>query len=102
MPRRRRSTSACLLTATALALTALTPAQAGQAAQPADRLPRITPEPQSVRPTGADARVTRRVTVVADERTDPAALRRLVRELEDHGAARVDVVAPDAVPRATG
>ncbi|MEU3258313.1 beta-N-acetylglucosaminidase domain-containing protein [Streptomyces albidoflavus] len=102
MPRRRRSTSACLLTATALALTALTPAQAGQAAQPADRLPRITPEPQSVRPTGADARVTRRVTVVADERTDPAALRRLVRELEDHGAARVDVVVPDAVPRATG
>ncbi|WP_230535600.1 beta-N-acetylglucosaminidase domain-containing protein [Streptomyces albidoflavus] len=102
MPRRRRSTSACLLTATALALTALTPAQAGQAAQPADRLPRITPEPQSVRPTGADARVTRRVTVGADERTDPAALRRLVRELEDHGAARVDVVAPDAVPRATG
>ncbi|WP_217383578.1 beta-N-acetylglucosaminidase domain-containing protein [Streptomyces sp. NK08203] len=103
MPRRRhRSTSACLLTATALALTALTPAQAGQAAQPPDRLPRVTPEPQSLRPTGADARVTRRVTVVADDRTDPAALRRLVRELEDHGAARVDVTAPDAVPRATG
>ncbi|WTD04800.1 beta-N-acetylglucosaminidase domain-containing protein [Streptomyces albidoflavus] len=103
MPRRRhRSPRACLLTATALALTALTPAQAGQAAPAPDRLPRVTPEPQSVRPTGADARVTRRVTVAADDRTDPAALRRLVRELEDHGAARVDVVAPDAVPRATG
>ncbi|MFH9094651.1 beta-N-acetylglucosaminidase domain-containing protein [Streptomyces albidoflavus] len=103
MPRRRhRSTRACLLTATALALTALTPAQAGQAAEPPDRLPRVTPEPQSVRPTGTDSRVTRRVTVVADDRTDPAALRRLVRELEEHGAARVDVVAPDAVPRATG
>ncbi|CAM5333265.1 beta-N-acetylglucosaminidase [Streptomyces diastaticus subsp. diastaticus] len=105
MPRRRhRSTSTCLLVATATAFSCLAPVAAARsspagAAEAADvRLPPVSPTPRSMERVGDDAAVTRRVTVVADEETDAAARDRLVRELKAHGAHRVDVVAPDAVP----
>ncbi|WP_306325990.1 beta-N-acetylglucosaminidase domain-containing protein [Streptomyces venezuelae] len=58
-------------------------------------LPPVSPTPRSIDRSGADAVVTERVLVAADDRTDRAARDRLVRELRVHGAERVDVVAPD-------
>ncbi|MFD5182449.1 beta-N-acetylglucosaminidase domain-containing protein [Streptomyces sp. NPDC058372] len=105
MPRRHLSTRACLLVATATAFSCLTPVAAARPApEPTDgpeaRLPTVSPAPQSMRRSGPDAVVTRRVIVVADGESDTAARKRLVRELREHGAERVDVVSPDAVPRA--
>lgn len=70
------------------------PAPAGSAHRTSAPLPPVSPTPQSIGRAGRDAVVTGRVVVVADDRTDPAARDRLVRELRAHGADRVDVVAP--------
>ncbi|MFI6937688.1 beta-N-acetylglucosaminidase domain-containing protein [Streptomyces sp. NPDC050418] len=69
------------------------PAAAPEAEQP---LPAVSPPPQTIDRSGADAPVTGRVIVVADDRTDPAALRHLKSELRRHGADNVDVVPPGA------
>ena len=64
-------------------------------------LPTVSPTPQSISRSGEDATVTGRVLLVVDEHTDAAARDRAVRELKQHGAARVDNVSPDDVPRAS-
>ncbi|WP_327258633.1 beta-N-acetylhexosaminidase family protein [Streptomyces sp. NBC_01240] len=101
--RRRNVTSvACLLATTTAALCLASPSSSARAAGPGGSaaLPPVSPNPQSIGRSGSDAVVTSRVLVVADERTDAAALGRLVEELEAHGAGRVDVVAPGNVPPA--
>ncbi|MET9730103.1 beta-N-acetylglucosaminidase domain-containing protein [Streptomyces sp. NPDC006458] len=104
MKKQRAATATCLALASALALSALSfvpPAHAIDAsAATLAPLPPVSPNPQSIARSGADAVVTGRVLVVADEDTDTAARQRLVAELKSHGADRVDVVAPDAVPAA--
>ncbi|WP_411976955.1 beta-N-acetylglucosaminidase domain-containing protein [Streptomyces solicathayae] len=60
----------------------------------------MSPTPQSLVSSGDAAVLTDRVLVVADDRTDPAARDRLVRELKAHGADRVDIVGPDQIPAA--
>ncbi|MFF2407027.1 beta-N-acetylglucosaminidase domain-containing protein [Streptomyces sp. NPDC058092] len=78
------------------------PSSSARAAGPGGTaaLPPVSPNPQSISRSGSDAVVTDRVLVVADDRTDAAALDRLVAELKAHGAGRVDVVAPGNVPPA--
>jgi hyaluronoglucosaminidase len=87
----------------------LTPGTGAQAAETTGRraasagthpLPTVSPTPQYISRSGADAAVTGRVLVVADTHTDDAARDRLVRELRKHGAARVDNVSPGNVPQA--
>ncbi|WP_281157445.1 beta-N-acetylglucosaminidase domain-containing protein [Streptomyces sp. HYC2] len=101
MKKRRSLLTSCLLAAglTAGTLVLVPQAHAEPAPAPEQGLPAVSPVPQSLSRAGADANVTGRVVVVADDGTDTAARDRLVRELRAHGADRVDVVTPDrAVP----
>ena len=61
----------------------------------------LTAPSQSLSRSGDDATVTDRVLLVADDSTDAAAQRRLIRELKADGAERVDVVPPGAAPPET-
>ncbi|OEV04116.1 beta-N-acetylhexosaminidase family protein [Streptomyces oceani] len=74
------------------------PAPASEEPTSEGPLPPVSPTPQSLARAGEDAGVTERVLVVADDRTDAAAQKRLVRELKSHGAERVDIVAPGETP----
>ncbi len=99
---RRRNTIITIGTSFALAMSigiGAPPAAAAEDSAPT-AVPPVSPTPQSLTRAGDDAVVTGRVIVVAGEETDPAARDRLVRELKGHGADRVDVVAPESVPRA--
>ncbi|MFE7379528.1 beta-N-acetylglucosaminidase domain-containing protein [Streptomyces zhihengii] len=98
MRNRRAALGVHFALASALAMGLLTHSPSAEAA-PAP-LPPVTPTPQSIARSGGDAVVTGRVLVVADGDTDTAARTRLVSELRSHGADRVDVVAPGAVPAA--
>ncbi|MER6518406.1 beta-N-acetylglucosaminidase domain-containing protein [Streptomyces sp. NPDC001553] len=109
MQNHRAVVGAHLALAVALAMAILAPdspvARAAPPPAPVGRvsplpLPPITPVPRSGSGTPDSAAVTGRVLVVADDRTDAAARDRLVAELAAHGADRVDIVAPDAVPAA--
>ncbi|WP_327583735.1 beta-N-acetylglucosaminidase domain-containing protein [Nonomuraea sp. NBC_00507] len=97
----RRTPALCLALAATLCAGALLPVPAASAAPvPNASLPAVSPTPQSLNGIGSAAVVTSRVLVVADDRTDPAARDRLVRELKSHGAGRVDIVTPDKIPAA--
>lgn len=101
MAGRRFSLGMCFTLASALAFTVLSSSPSAQAAPASETpLPPVSPTPQSISRTGAGTPVTDRVFVVAGDRTDDAARDRLVRELKAHGADRVDVVAPGALPPA--
>ncbi|MEQ4723947.1 beta-N-acetylglucosaminidase domain-containing protein [Nonomuraea sp. B19D2] len=101
MRRRKITPTTCLALAATLCAGALLPVPAAHSAPvPGGSLPSVSPAPQSLDSVGAAAVVTGRVLVIADDRTDPAARDRLVRELKAHGADRVDIVAPDRIPPA--
>ncbi|WP_328727011.1 beta-N-acetylglucosaminidase domain-containing protein [Streptomyces sp. NBC_00259] len=85
---------AAAFTAAALGLGDLTPPSDVASLPVASALPAVVPTPQSLTRAGEDIVVTRRVVLVADEDTDPAARARLVEVLKAHGAARVDVTGP--------
>ncbi|WP_406415781.1 beta-N-acetylglucosaminidase domain-containing protein [Streptomyces sp. NBC_00873] len=94
-----------------MALGVLPPGVGAQAVQRTDArtaasagarpLPPVSPTPQFISRSGEDVPVTGRVLLVVDEHTDAVARDRAVRELKQHGAARVDNVSPGNVPRAS-
>ncbi|WP_443070807.1 beta-N-acetylhexosaminidase family protein [Streptomyces sp. NBC_01685] len=99
----RRNTTLAVCTCFALASGLLLQTLPATAAPDAPRsaaatTPPVSPTPQSISRTGDDVRVTGKVYVVADDATDAAARDRLVRELKNHGARQVKVVAPGNVP----
>ncbi len=99
----RRNTTLAVCTCFALASGLLLQTLPATAAPDAPRsaaatTPSVSPTPQSISRTGDDVRVTGKVYVVADDATDAAARDRLVRELKNHGARQVKVVAPGNVP----
>lgn len=95
--------STAAITSSALAVTAAAaPLPTRSAAAPAgsathtaaSAVPTVSPTPQHIGSLGAPVPVTSRVTVVADDGTDPAALRALTALLREHGVTRIDRVAP--------
>ncbi|MFE7330083.1 beta-N-acetylglucosaminidase domain-containing protein [Streptomyces sp. NPDC057565] len=109
--RRRIPPFVVIAMASCVTLGVLTSGAGAQAAEPTKArgaapagtrpLPLVSPTPQSMSRSGDDVTVTGRVLVVADARTDAVARDRLVRELKQHGAARVDSVSPGSVPQAS-
>lgn len=83
-----------------LGAAALSPMPAASSTPAPIAVPAVSPTPQSLVRRGTAATVTRRVLVVAGDRTDSAARDKLVRQLTAHGADRVDIVAPGHVPAA--
>ncbi|WOX19987.1 beta-N-acetylglucosaminidase domain-containing protein [Streptomyces sp. HUAS YS2] len=115
MRNRKITPRACLALAATLGIGALLPVPAAHSASASasasastsastsaaqSSVPAVSPTPQSLVSSGDAAVLTDRVLVVADDRTDPAARDRLVRELKAHGADRVDIVGPDQIPAA--
>lgn len=102
MGRRRIVVGICFAIASGMALGAVPSASSAKPVPTAGTpLPPVSPTPQSLSRSGDDATVTDRVLLVADDSTDAAAQRRLIRELKAHGAERVDVVPPGAAPPET-
>ncbi|MEU6707254.1 beta-N-acetylglucosaminidase domain-containing protein [Streptomyces wuyuanensis] len=92
----RNAPMAAAVAAAALVLGVPAPSAADVPPAPgaAAALPVVHPAPQSLTRAGDDVPVTRRVVLVRDRDTDPAAATRLAQVLSAHGAARVDTAAP--------